>query len=98
MITNRRTVQVKQDCMEALAQFVLAAGKQANLEGRFRVYKSDLGIRNILAYEIDFDDLVAYDQFWRNWVSNDATPEFFKAYESMIERDLTNEVWECVAG
>ena len=70
MITNRRTVQVKQDCMEALAQFVLAAGKQAKLEGRFRVYKSDLGIRNILAYEIDFDDLVAYDRFWRNWVSN----------------------------
>jgi hypothetical protein len=93
MITNRRTVQVKQNCMAALAQFMLKAAKDAKLDGRFRVYMSGLGARNILAYEIDFEDLVAYDGFWRNW-SSGVQPEFFQEYESMIERDLTNEVWE----
>lgn len=98
MITNRRTVQVKQDCMATLAQFVLTACKDAQLrEGQYRIYVSDLGARNILAYEIDFDDLAAYDRFWRNWVSG-TKPEFFREYESMIEHDLTNEVWERVMG
>ena len=95
MITNRRTVQVRQNCMAALAQFVHNAAKDAKLEGRFRIYMADLGVRNILAYEIDFEDLVDYDRFWRNWVSGTAQ-EFFKEYESMIEHDLTNEVWERV--
>jgi hypothetical protein len=95
MITNRRTVQVNQNCMAALAQFVLKAAHDARLEGQFRIYSSDLGAHNILAYEIDFEDLVDYDRFWRNWASG-ASPEFFKEYESMIERDLTNEVWDRV--
>ncbi len=93
MITNRRTVQVKQHNMEALAAFVLAAGNAAGLTNRTRIYKADLGARNILAYEIDFADILDYDQFWRNWAAG-AAPEFFKEYESLIERDLTNEIWE----
>lgn len=97
MITNRRTVQVKQNCMEALAAFVLAAAKQAGVAARCRIYKSDLGVRNILAYEVDFDDIAGYDHFWRSWVAG--TPqEFFKEYDALIEHDLTNEIWERVDG
>ena len=96
MITNCRTVQVKQNCMDSFAARIHAEAIRSQLEGRFRIYKSDLGIRNILALEIDFDDFAAYDTFWRHWATDLATPEFGLKYDSMVEHDLTNEVWDRV--
>lgn len=83
--------------MDVLAAFVLAAGKAVGVQDRLRIYKAELGVRDVLAYEIDFADIAGYDQFWRSWAAGTA-PEFFKEYESLIERDLANEIWDRADG
>jgi hypothetical protein len=55
MITNRRTVRVKQGRMDEYAAMVLVEAQQASLPHGYRLHTSDIGTSNILALEMDFD-------------------------------------------
>ena len=93
MITNRRTVQVKQGRMEEYAAMILAEAQHAKIDHGFRLYTSDIGTLNQLVLEIDFANLAAYDQFWREWVSIDPAT-FDERYQSLVEHDIANEIWD----
>ncbi len=48
---------------------------------------------NQFVLEIDFDNLAAYDRFWREWVSIDS-PTFDERYKALVEHDISNEIWD----
>jgi hypothetical protein len=35
-----------------------------------------------------------YDRFWRAWQSVDPRQVFEETYAALVERDITNEIWE----
>ncbi len=94
MITNRRTVQVKQGHMEAYTAMILAEAKNSVDPGRFRLYASDVGPLNQLVLEIDFADLAAYERFWRDWVSVDPILVFQQKYSALVDHNISSEIWD----
>ena len=59
MIVNRTTVTVKQGRMQELVELLNEGRKQIGY--KVRLYQSDLGTRNQLAYELEFEDMAAYE-------------------------------------
>lgn len=91
MITNRSTVQVKHNCLKDFTALILAEAKHANLQHGFRLYMSEIGPRNVHVLELDFEDLAAYERFWRDWVRFD--PAFEEKYLALVEHDIASEIW-----
>jgi hypothetical protein len=82
--------------MDEYEAFVLREAQHAKLPHGYRLYTSDLGARNILALEIDFEGFEEYDRFWRSWQSVDPRPVFDEKYAALVEHDIANEIWERV--
>ena len=94
MITHRSCKKVKIGCLDEFKALVLVEVRAANPKHGFRIYTSRIGIQtDLLAMEIDFDDLGVYEQFWQTWESGKTAPMFAEHYVRLVESDFSNEIW-----
>ena len=91
MIVNRLTVTVKQGRMQEVVELLNEGRKQVGF--KVRLYQSDLGNRNQIAYELEFEDYAAYDKFWKEWFALPETPAFLEKWNDITEAGGTNEIW-----
>ena|SRR5437867_826346 len=100
MLVNRRTFLVKKPYFEeALARLVeyhhLAKLINPNVVGR--VYASEMGPFDTIAYEIEIESLGAYEQAVAEFYANPAVasrvPEWAKRWQEITEPGGMNEIW-----
>jgi hypothetical protein len=100
MLVNRRTFIVKKPYFdEALALLVEASqlAKKANPKAVFRVYASEIGPFDTIAFETESESLAAYERDSAELQANPAVaarwPEWFKRWQEVTEPGGTNEIW-----
>jgi hypothetical protein len=100
MLVNRRTFMIKKSYFEeALALLVeynqLVKLMYPNAVGR--VYASEIGPFDTIAYEIEIESLTAYERILAEFYANPAVaarfPEWFKRWQAITEPGGTNEFW-----
>ena len=94
MIVNRRTNIVKTGRMDELLALVTAERERG--DGTFRIYVSNIGPYDTVAFEFEFESLVEYETFWSEW---SATPEggaFMEKWNDLVKPGGANEIWNLV--
>lgn len=74
----------------------LARAEREWFGGTYRIYLGNIGPRNDIAMEFEFEDLGEMEAFWSEW---SATPEFatfLEKWNDLIEAHRTNEIWTVV--
>ena len=94
MIVQRSTLKVKQGRMEEAVALVLAAAERER-SAVTRVYTIDIGQRDRLAIEWEFENLAAYEQYWTEWRAKPTYAEFRKKWYEILYGGET-EIWRLV--
>ena len=58
-----------------------------------RVYTPYVSPRDAVAVELEFENLEAYDRFWREWQVTPEAAAYMKRLNELIERGTQNEIW-----
>ena len=97
MIVNRRTFNVKPGCadkaVEMLAAESAAEKKRSSLSGAIRIYSSNIGQFNQVAFEVEYKDLAGYDQFWAEWAARPTSAEWMKKWIELEASAGINQIW-----
>jgi hypothetical protein len=100
MLVNRRTFIVKKPYFEEALALLVEAGQLArgvNPNVVFRVYASELGPFDTVAYEVEHESLTAYEREWAELETNPSVaarlPDWFKRWQEITEPGGTNEIW-----
>ncbi|MFN8489174.1 MAG: NIPSNAP family protein [Caldilineaceae bacterium] len=95
MIVNRRSFHVKNGCMEqALALLRDAGQKYPHPQGRpRRLYTSDIGQLDVVAFEIEYADLAEYEAYWKAIAAQPWIDDFFAQWFTITEPGGKNEIW-----
>lgn len=97
MIVNRRTFNVKPGCgdkaVELLAAESAAEKKRSGFSGAVRIYSSNIGQFNQVAFELEFKDLAEYAQFWAEWAARPTSAEWMKKWIELEASAGINEIW-----
>ncbi len=100
MIINRRTFNIKPGCMEAVVQLLLGlvdpSGPKPG-DRPVRLSTAEFGPFDVLAMEIEYENLDQYQQYWKDVSANPRMVPFFEKWNTMVAGGGTNEVWEVVA-
>ena len=94
MIVNRLTYTVKLGRMQELLDFVNADRKKHGYN--YRMYQSNIGTFDQVAFELEFEDLAAFDKFWSEWIALPETAAFMEKFNEMTLPGGTNEIWNLI--
>ena len=92
MIVQRVTVQVKQGHVR---EFLALAKSQDSVLDRAtkRTYTSNISpVHNIVAFELEFEDLGELDKTWAAWGADPDTPAYMEKWNKLV-KDSGSEVW-----
>ncbi len=91
MLVNRRTFAVKRGCMEeAVALFV---ADRERIGGTHRIYVSVIGAFDVIAIEIEVENMEAYEKGWAEWSATPEAAALQKKLNDLTERGGSNEIW-----
>ena len=97
MIVNRRTFNVKPGCgekaVELLAAESAAEKRRSGFAGAVRIYSSDIGQFNQVAFEVEFQNLAEYETFWAGRAARPTSAEWLKKWSELEQSAGTNEIW-----
>src|SRR5262245_29999317 len=100
MLVNRRTFIVKKPYFEEAVALLVEASelaKRTDPNVVFRVYASEIGPFDTIAYELESESLAAYERQQAEFAANPTVaarfPEWFKRWQEITEPGGTNEIW-----
>jgi hypothetical protein len=100
MIVNRRTFNVKptetEAAIEWLQQEIAKEQARSPLPGKARVYVTSIGTFSQVAMEAEFEDLTAYDRFWKTWFSRPECQAANEKFTKLLKGGGTNEIWTLI--
>ena len=96
MIVHRATIKVKVGCMDKIVELTKAEFARSGDAHKWRLYTFKLGSYDILAYEVEFEDLAELDKFWTTWYATPEAAEYFKKIVGLREAGGGEEVWNLV--
>ena len=94
MIVNRRTINVKQIHMDDVLELLKADRERTGIN--FRIYAPSIAPFDVIAMEIEFENLLDYEKGWEEWGSTPEAAAFMEKWFTFTERGGTNEIWELV--
>lgn len=94
MIVQRMTINVRQGRMQDVLTFLKEDRKRGGY--KYRLYESNFGTYNQIAFEFEFEDMAAQEKFWAEWGALPETPAFFERWHELTKSDGTNEIWRLV--
>ena len=59
------------------------------------MYKPEISPRDVVVFEVEFESIQEYDEFWSS-VDVVRAVEFHKQWDELIARDHSNEIWTLV--
>ena len=93
MIVNRVTRVVKRGCMEEAIALVSAA---SDASSPVRISVSETGLSGIIAMEFEFENMSAYEEFWKGFYASPEYASFRERWHAVTETGGTNEIWRRV--
>ena len=94
MLVNRRTFVVKRGCMEELVALLVADREQTGIA--YRLYTPDIGPFDVIAIEVEFENLEAYEKGWAEWFARPENAAFMEKWYALTESGGNNEIWTLV--
>ncbi|GAC1548427.1 MAG: hypothetical protein NVS2B7_24340 [Herpetosiphon sp.] len=103
MLVNRRTFIVKKPFFDealAILHEVRRFARQVTPDTAIRIYASELGPFDTIAYESEAVNLAAYEQAVAAFTAHPAVskwlPDTFKRWQEITESGGSNEIWRLV--
>jgi hypothetical protein len=103
MLVNRRTFIVKKPYFEEALALLVELRQLAKLvdpNAVMRVYASEIGPFDTIAYEAEHESLTAYERVLAEFEANPIVvvrlPEWFKRWQEITEPGGMNEIWRLV--
>ena len=94
MRVQRITKNVTQGCMEEVIEFLKEHRKKHGFT--YRLYQSNFGTADQIAFEMEFEDLTAYEKFWADWFATPDMPAFGKRFIELVKAGGKNELWNLI--
>ena len=103
MLVNRRTFITRKPYFEEALQLLVELGqltKQIAPDAAFRVYASEYGPFDTIAYEYEVETLTTMEQLEASFVADPQTAarfqEWFKRWNEVTEPGGMNEIWRLI--
>jgi hypothetical protein len=93
MIVQRVTTRVKPGNEEHVVEMLKAARAANENPSRMRIYSPNIGPFNFVSFEIEFEKLAEYDEFWTEWNARPETAAFMGKWNELVDIGGANEVW-----
>lgn len=93
MLVNRRAFQVKKGCMQEVVD-MLVENRDPN--DPYRIYVPKIGHFDVVAFEIEVENLEAYEKGWAEWEARPETAAFMEKWNELTEIGGINEIWTLV--
>ena len=90
MIVNRRTFIAKQKKVSDVVELLKNPGEGVDFSGTFRIYISEFGTFDRVAFEMEFEDWEQYHKFWAEAHPDEA---WWEQWFASTESGGTNEMW-----
>ena len=71
----------------------LVRAEMERLGGTHRIYLGEIGPRNDIAVELEFEGLGEMEAFWSEWFATPESAAFMKKWDDLLEAHRTNEIW-----
>ena len=93
MIVNRRTFVVKRGRMQDVVELLREGGPDFPHPHPRRFYTPRIAPFDVLAIEIEFENLKDYEEYWTKWGTRPETAEFMDKWFELTQNGGTNEIW-----
>ncbi|HEU5103599.1 MAG TPA: hypothetical protein VFU22_31500 [Roseiflexaceae bacterium] len=103
MLVNRRTFIVKKSYFDEALALLIEVRQLARLVDSsvtVRVYASEIGAFDTVAYEFESESLAAYEQAWAEFEANPTIAgrlkDWSKRWDEVTETGGMNEIWRLI--
>lgn len=93
MVVQRNTMVVKQGKMMEVIDLVKQAFEIAPPAGNYRLYTDFVGQSNTMAWEIEFENLAAFQKDYEAMFSNEDLAEIGARISDLVTGEGHNEIW-----
>lgn len=93
MLVDRRTFFVKRGRMEEAAPLLKSIMTRYHHPLPVRVYAPYIGSIDLIALEIEFENLVQYQSFWDEWYARPESSEALKKWYDITEPGSEQVIW-----
>jgi len=93
MLVDRRTWVVKRRCMEEALELIKAEGKRVGSPPVWRLYEPKVGGFDLLALEMEYESLEAYEKWWAEYSASPEAAAFQGKLYELTEVGGANELW-----
>ena len=93
MVVQRNTFVVKQGKMMKAIDLVKQAFEIAPPPGIYRLYTDFVGQSNMMAWEIEFEDLAAFQKGYEEMFSNEDLAEIGAQMSDLVTGEGRSEIW-----
>jgi len=94
MVINRRTFNMNKGCMEAAIQLIKDIVAEHPSEKSPRLSTAYFGPFDVLAFEVEFEDLEQYEKYWKDLFARPEMESFFEKWDKLTTTGGANELWE----
>jgi hypothetical protein len=96
MLVDRRTWVVKRGRMEEALELFKAEGKRIGSPPVWRLYAPNIGGFDLLALELEYESLEAYERSWAEYSASPEAAAFQEKLYELTEVGCANELWALV--
>ena len=94
MLAYRTTYMIKQGQMQKALELLTNESKRSKLaRPPVRIYTPSIS-PNVLVLEMDSETEEAYDAFWAAYSKDEGAAPFWKEWNKILERKLSDERWK----
>ena len=74
----------------------LAKAERERMDGTWRIYVSDIGPHDTIAFEFEFENLEAYERGWSEWAATPEAAAFMEKWNDLVKPGGATEIWTLV--
>ena len=96
MYVNRLNFQVKPGNQEKAIELIKEAQTMLETPHGASIYTANIGPFNALIYDIEFENLTEFEEFWTKWWALPGTPAFMEKWNALVDSGTGSELWNVV--
>jgi hypothetical protein len=84
------------EAVDMLAKESAAEKERGGYAGPVRIYTSNIGQFSQLAFEMEYEDLAAFEKMWTQWGARPTSADWMKKWLELHIPGGSNEIWNLV--
>jgi hypothetical protein len=96
MLVQRLTFHVKSGNQEKVVKLMKESRAILDDPHGSRIYTSNIGLFNIVVYELEVENLAELDAYWEAWWSKPETAAFMEKWNALMDSGGGSEIWTLV--